>query len=74
MDVKPANIFVSTEDDWFLGDFGSCVKIGEAMVGYDFFMLAVSKIKIRFCKMNGCLKLFIQKLLNKANLEKIEEL
>ena len=30
--VKPANIFVSTNGEWFLGDFGSCVKIGETVV------------------------------------------
>ena len=29
MDVKPHNIFVGMEGNWVLGDYGSCVKIGE---------------------------------------------
>ncbi|KAL9645415.1 hypothetical protein ABK040_002614 [Willaertia magna] len=32
MDVKPSNIFVSTEGQWFLGDFGSCVEIGQKIM------------------------------------------
>jgi len=31
MDVKPANIFVSSNGNWVLGDYGACVKIGEAI-------------------------------------------
>ena len=31
MDVKPPNIFVDTDGNWFLGDYGSCVKIGETI-------------------------------------------
>jgi hypothetical protein len=31
MDVKQANVFVDAEGQWFLGDFGSCVDIGESV-------------------------------------------
>lgn len=29
MDVKGDNIFVSSDGDWYLGDFGSCVRVGD---------------------------------------------
>lgn len=28
MDVKPANVFISSAGSWYLGDFGSCTKEG----------------------------------------------
>jgi len=34
MDVKQGNIFVeATTGDWFLGDFGTCVRVGERVQG-----------------------------------------
>jgi len=32
MDVKPANIFLDMEGQWFLADFGSCVEIGSVVL------------------------------------------
>jgi len=34
MDVKPHNIFVNMNGDWYLGDYGSCVMIGGEIVSY----------------------------------------
>jgi serine/threonine protein kinase len=31
MDIKQHNIFLDSEGDWFLGDFGGCVKEGEGV-------------------------------------------
>jgi len=31
MDVKPANIFVSSDGNWVLGDYGACVRIGDTV-------------------------------------------
>jgi hypothetical protein len=32
MDIKEANIFVGVDGSWWLGDFGSCVAVGTAVV------------------------------------------
>ena len=34
MDVKPSNIFVATNGDWFLGDYGSCVNTANKIKSY----------------------------------------
>lgn len=34
MDVKEANIFISTNGNWHLGDFGSCVRLDRPIVSY----------------------------------------
>ena len=32
MDIKQSNIFVDTEGNWFLGDFGGCVEVGKEVM------------------------------------------
>lgn len=32
MDVKPSNIFIDMNGDWFLGDYGSCVLLGNRII------------------------------------------
>ena len=32
LDIKGDNIFIDANGDWFIGDFGSCKKIGECVV------------------------------------------
>lgn len=42
MDIKPANILVSTDGLWYICDFGSCVKRGGKFVSFSEFYLPLN--------------------------------
>jgi serine/threonine protein kinase len=33
-DIKPANIFINTDGNWYLGDFDTCVPLSSKIIGH----------------------------------------